>query len=104
SDFPFGTGLRGAHRAVPLEHDAFLDDEARRRHVSEELAGGADLELLARADVAGHLAAEHDRLAVDLSVDHRRFGDEQGRGRDDLSLDVPRDAGRALEGDLAGKT
>src|SRR5207245_5784201 len=54
-DFPVSVcpqGVGTAHRTLPLEHDPLVDHEARSRDVAEELAGGADLEALARRDVA----------------------------------------------------
>src|SRR5439155_9865854 len=94
--------LGTAHRALPLEDDSFVNDEARRGYVSEDLAGGADLESLTCRDVAGHLAVNHDRRPRDLRGDHRALADrERVLGRD-LALDLSLDSDRTFEGELAG--
>src|SRR5581483_1979260 len=94
--------LGRAHRAVALEDDAFLDDEAGRGDVAIDAAGSADLEPLRSVDVAGDLAVDDDRAAGDLRVQDGRLADEERVASGHLALDLSLDASRSLEDDLSG--
>src|SRR5438309_181427 len=96
------SGLRAGHRALPLEDDALLNDEARRRDVAEDLARRPDLQAFARCDVARHLAVHHDRGPGDVRVDDRALADGECVLRGDFALYLALDADRPLEGELAG--
>src|SRR5262249_35479301 len=79
-----------------------VDDQTRGRYVAEQLARRANLEPLAGGHVAGHAAMYDDGGAVDLCIDDRAFTDDERVLGRDLTFDLPLDAHRALEGELAG--
>src|SRR2546428_4420389 len=91
-----------AHRALPLEHDPFMDDEARGSDVPEELPRGADLEALLRRHVARDPPVDHDGATRDLRIDDGALTDDERVLRRDLALHMPLDAHRPLELQLAG--
>src|SRR5215471_3628984 len=88
------------HVALPLEHDSFLDHEARRRDVAKELSRRPDLETLSRGDVTGHTTLDHDRVADDLRVHDGALSDRQRLLRGDLTLDLALDANGPFEREL----
>src|SRR5580765_6868940 len=90
-----------AHRALPLEDRAFVDDEVRAVDVARHLARRAELEPSPRGDIARHLALDDDRGSCDLRLDERTLADRERVLRRNLALDVALDADRAFERELA---
>src|SRR6266849_40939 len=90
------------HRTLALEDDPLVDDEARSRDVAEDLPRGQELEPLAGRDIAGDLGVHDDRGPGDLRAHQRALADRERVLRRDFALDLPLDAHRALERELAG--
>src|SRR5262249_16545599 len=89
------------HEAFPLEDDALVDLERRGRDVALHLAGSVDLDRPLGADVADDQPLHDDLADVDLGVDLRALADDEHVVGEDLARDLPVDADRALERELA---
>src|SRR5690606_38204121 len=66
-----------AHRAVALEEDALVDDEAARTDVTFDVASVLQLDLVLGGDVPQHLAADDGGLHVDLPAHDPGLADHE---------------------------
>src|SRR5579863_432918 len=93
--------LLGLHLDLALEEGALGDRHPRRGDVAFDAAAGADLDALAAADVARHLAGDPHHLAVDRTG-HRTAGDDHHQRLDpDLAVELAGDLQLGGAGHLA---
>ena len=94
--------LRRLHVDAAAEATAVLEPDARRREVAEHGRRPADQDLLAREEVATHLAGDTHDLRVNVGVDLARLADGDVVPRQvDLALDLAQDREVLVAGDVA---
>src|SRR5512133_2400248 len=89
------------HVDVALEDGAVGDEDARRADVADHLAVRLQLDLVARADVPGHLTRDLDVRGLDVGLDHARALDEEALLQADLALHRALDHQVLVTGDLS---
>jgi hypothetical protein len=92
-----GRDLVGVDFALAHKGDAFLDDQLGRPDVPEQFRLGLNLDSLLGGDVAVDLAPQHDRIDVEVALDHGVVTQVENPFRADVPIQL------SIEGQFAGK-